>query len=185
MRSSLTRRTLAASIALLLFFSGEARGQAAAVVPAAVQIAIFEKVWTLDRAFPPRTPIIMLVVFQRRNRDSFLVKEELVAAARRMPGLVVRVIDLEETLLVPALLVGVDVVYLTPLRSVSISELLTVTRAAHIRSVTGVAGYVPLGVSVGVTLQHERPSIVINLPASRAEGSDFSSQLLKLARVIR
>ena len=40
-------------------------------------------------------------------------------------------------------------------------------------------------VAVGITLQQSRPSLIINLPAARAEGSDFSSQLLKLAKVIR
>jgi len=37
---------------------------------------------------------------------------------------------------------------------------------------------------VGVGLKGESPEIIINLPAAREEGSDFSSSLLKLARVI-
>lgn len=39
--------------------------------------------------------------------------------------------------------------------------------------------------SVGIDLTGDRPDIVINLPAAKAEGADFDAQLLKLARVIQ
>ena len=45
-------------------------------------------------------------------------------------------------------------------------------------------GYVEAGLSVGLDIERDRPQIVVNLEASRAEGADFGAQLLKLARVL-
>jgi hypothetical protein len=76
-------------------------------------------------------------------------------------------------------------VYVAPLRPATLRQVLGTLRGARVRSVTAVPEYVRDGVSVGIAVAAGRPRLVINLAASRAQGSDFSSQLLKLARVIR
>jgi hypothetical protein len=47
-----------------------------------------------------------------------------------------------------------------------------------------VPDYVGAGCAVGIGTEGEKPLIIINLPAAKAEGADFSSQLLQLAKVI-
>jgi hypothetical protein len=44
--------------------------------------------------------------------------------------------------------------------------------------------YVETGLAIGVDMKGERPEIVINLAASRAEGADLTAHLLKLARLV-
>jgi hypothetical protein len=41
-----------------------------------------------------------------------------------------------------------------------------------------------LGISIGFEVKGQSPEIVINLQSAKAEGMDFSSRLLQLARVI-
>jgi hypothetical protein len=41
------------------------------------------------------------------------------------------------------------------------------------------------GVALVVTAPEGKPAITVNLPASRLEGVDFSSDLLRLATVVR
>ncbi|MBN2716364.1 MAG: YfiR family protein [Deltaproteobacteria bacterium] len=45
--------------------------------------------------------------------------------------------------------------------------------------------YIDAGISIGVFLNGNKPQMVVNLAASRAEGCNFSAALLKLASVIR
>ena len=44
--------------------------------------------------------------------------------------------------------------------------------------------YVEGGLAIGVDMKGDRPEIVINLAASRAEGAELNAHLLKLARVV-
>lgn len=48
----------------------------------------------------------------------------------------------------------------------------------------GVPLYVEAGLSVAIDVRNDRPLIVINVAASRAEGSSFPAQLLQLARLV-
>ena len=78
----------------------------------------------------------------------------------------------------------VDVLYVSPLPRVDVQQVTSVTRPGRITSLTGVPRYVEDGVSVGLDVEGDRPQIVVNLAASRAEGADFAAQLLKLAHVL-
>ena len=79
---------------------------------------------------------------------------------------------------------GADVLYITPMRAVDLGSITKQTRAAARVTLTGVPEYVDAGIAVGVDLQGERPRILINLAAARAEGADFDSRLLKLAKIV-
>ena len=85
------RRSLFAFLlSVLLAPGGDLRAGGSITVPTNVQLAIFEKVWTLDRSFPSRGTVVLLVVYQRRNRESFQVKEDMIAAASLARGVSVR-----------------------------------------------------------------------------------------------
>lgn len=182
MNVGLTRVSTALIVALAC---SSAAAQQRVAVPASVQLALFEKIWTMDRTFSHRRVVTIGVVYQRLNRASFNAKEQILEAGRGSRSIQFRLIDVENASLQEADLTAVQVLYFTPLRSIDLRELLARTRANGIRTMTGVPEYVEIGVAVGLTVERDRPRILINLEASRAEGSDFSSQLLKLARVIR
>src|SRR3954452_9173750 len=156
-------------------------------VPAAVQVPLLLKILTFDRHLAAAAePLVVGVVFQRRNRASAAIGDEvrvLLAASARPIRVIV--IDLDEThdLRGTLLRESVRVVYIAPLQAVSVSTLTEATRGERVVSMTGVPRYVEQGLAIGIDMSDSRPRIVINLAASRAEGADFSAELLKLARL--
>jgi hypothetical protein len=80
--------------------------------------------------------------------------------------------------------VQVDVIYVTPLRGVELALITTAARAGGLTTFTGVPPYVERGLALGVGIARERPQILVNLVAARAEGSDFTSQLLRVSKVV-
>jgi hypothetical protein len=157
------------------------------VVPVEIQVPLLLKILAFDRHLADAAePLVVGVVFQRRNRASAAIGREvrgLLAAAARPIRVIA--IDLDETRDLRGTLLreGVRVVYIAPLQAVSVSTVTEATRGERVVSVTGVPHYVEQGLAVGIDLSDSRPRIVINLAASRAEGADFSAELLKLARL--
>lgn len=176
------RALIAPFFLLLAALSG--RAEDLVLLPADVQMKLVAKVWSLDRSLVVRRPGAVAILYQGRNRESMRTRDEILRAARSHGGLIVKAIDLEEEPLTRDALAGMDVAYITPIRSQRLDDLLAVTRAAQVRTITGVSAYVSEGVAVGLSVEQGRPAVLVNLPAARAEGSDFSSQLLKVARVI-
>ncbi len=80
---------------------------------------------------------------------------------------------------------AVDVLYVCPGLESNLSEILELTRKGKVVTVGSREDYVRKGASLGVFLINSRPTIMINLPASKTEGASFSSDLLRLATVIK
>ena len=157
-------------------------------VPVDLQFSLFYRILTYDRTLERRAAdgLVIGVVFQRRFRESALARD---LAIRQLPpdaaGFRVRFvsIDLDDVDLASAAVEGgCDVLYVTPLRAVSLRTVTSVSRARGLLTLTGVAAYVEQGLAVGIGLRGDRPEILVNVAASRAEGADFSAQLLGLAR---
>lgn len=79
---------------------------------------------------------------------------------------------------------GIRIAYVAPLRPSGVAAVTDACRAQRILTFTGVGRYVSQGVAVGLVRQGGKPQVLINLPASRAAGSVFSAQLLRVARVV-
>jgi hypothetical protein len=60
-----------------------------------------------------------------------------------------------------------------------------VARARDIRTITGVPEYVQRGLSVAIGPRDDRPVIILNLDAARAEGAAYQAQLLRLTNIVR
>ena len=80
---------------------------------------------------------------------------------------------------------SVNILIVAPLQAYSIEEITTISRTKHIMTFSSVPEYVNEGLSVGIGLKGGKPQILINLDAAKLEGLDFSSQLLKLAKIIQ
>ena len=163
-------------------------------VPIEVQVPLLLKILTFDRtlAADSHDSLVVGVVFQSHYRGSAGVADEvcrILAATGRNPNAarVLRVvtIDLDKSDALGATLLreGVQALYVTPLRAVATSAVAAATRQRQVISLTGVARYVEEGLAVGLDAAGDRPQIVINLAASKAEGAAFTGQLLKLARL--
>lgn len=178
---------------LALIWVAAAFGQDAAV-PADVQWAMIPKVLAFDRSLPRRAAdgLVLGILYQERYRTSLEAVSALTAEITRsdsvmewkvqlapvnlsLPG------DLDSSLAAQ----GVDILYVAPLRAFDLGELAEITRRRGILTVTAVPEYVEAGLAVGLELRGRFAQIVINRTAAQQEGSDFSSRVLKLARVIQ
>ena len=189
------RAFLLFSLMTVLLGSSSAHAQEMAA-PAGIQVPLLFKILTFDRrmgARPPDHAIVIAVVFQSGYRASLVAKHQVVDALEAMEhstisGHPVRWVAVElkdkEQLRLALVHERADVVYVTPLRGVDLDHIVMTARGAGMTTFTGVPLYVAQGLALGIGIVRERPEIIINLSATRAEGSDFNSQLLRVSRVI-
>lgn len=75
--------------------------------------------------------------------------------------------------------------YVCPGMGDVLGAVMAVTRKRSILTITSTGAYVKSGLSIGLLRLEERPLIVVNLPAARAEGADLDAALLRIAEVLR
>jgi hypothetical protein len=164
-------------------------------VPVAIQVPILVKILNFDRNLAGRAGarLVVGVLFQNRYRTSANVADEVCRALQVLPAgalgameLSCVAIDLDATSALDSALKQnrIQVLYVSPLRAVPLGDVTAVSRAAGITTLTGVPRYVETGLAIGLDMKGERPEILINLAASRAEGADLTAHLLKLARLV-
>ena len=164
-------------------------------VPPPMQASLFAKILTFDRNLKVRAgnDIRIGVLYQRKVRASIEAQVDFIRAmcpdpSQRIEGLALKCMALEWTDAadVEATLLrnGIRFLYVAPLRAVAIEEIVAISHARKITTLTGVPEYVEKGIALGLTLRAERPLILVDLAGSRAEGANFNSQLLKLAQVV-
>lgn len=178
----------------LLFFWTAISSAEEMPVPMEMQFPLFLKILTFDRNLRERAgnEIVIGIVYQSKFRTSLEIKDALVevmdkSSIKKIEEIPVRcvAIDVDNTNLGDAISKSkVNVLYITPLRALELKRIIRVSRAQKLTTLTGVPDYVGSGLAVGIGVKGKNPRIIINLPAARAEGSNFSSQLLRLAKVI-
>jgi hypothetical protein len=181
--------TIRASLMILVLLASASAfaGEPEMPVPVDVQIALFANVLKLDRNFDFSNGATLAIVYQRDYQASVIAKDHVIAAVQRLKlpiGCVILEVGNQELLRRAMTDVSADAIYVTPLRAVDVAAIAVIARARDIRTFTGVPSYVETGLAVGIGLRNNRPVILVNLAAARAEGSDFSSQLLSLARIV-
>lgn len=75
--------------------------------------------------------------------------------------------------------------YVCPGMGDVLSVVSMVARKRAILTITSTGAYVKAGLSIGLLRLEERPLIVVNLPAARAEGADLDAALLRIAEVLK
>jgi hypothetical protein len=153
-------------------------------VPVDVQMALFTMIWKLDRTLPPAQSLTVAIVYQETNRDSARafasVQTWLHTKSIRAVG-----VPVDGDAGVEALQsVEANIFYVTPMRGVDITRIAAIARSRRVRTMAARTEYVGLGLSVGIGSRNDRPLILINLQAARAEGASYQAQLLKLAEII-
>jgi hypothetical protein len=183
------RRWATAAVWALLGVAGASAQEVP--LPADLQAKLILNVLSFDHNLAARAgdQVTIGILVQRHFRASRDAGEELRAALAGMPSTIpaVRVVVLDaESAEVTDLLERhqVEVLYVTPLRALPVEEVAQAARALQVRTFTGVAEYVRRGIAAGLGLRNRRPEVLINLPAARAEGASYSSQLLELARLV-
>jgi|GEM_PF-2328101 len=181
-----SRRLLPLLVILSMAITSSALGETSPI-PARVQMLLFSKIWRFDRSVAANDEIVVAILYQSTFRASAEAKDQLIQAVRA-EGLKVRcvLVALDDISQVSSDLqnVSADVFYLTEMRGVDIQEVVVVSRARHIKTITVVARYLEGGVAIGLRVSNDKPVIVVNLIAAKAEGSNLTGQLLQVSTII-
>jgi len=162
--------------------------------PVEIHLPLLAKVLEYDRALkePDNRKFMLGVIYQSSWGPSAAVLEEVLTVAGRtsfsVRRLAVQVVpidvsgdaDVREFIRKYSL----EILYVAPVRGISIEEIERASEARHCRTITGVPQFVEEGIEIGIDLRNDRPLIVINLPAAKACGADLSAQVLRLARIV-
>jgi hypothetical protein len=188
------RKIITVAVLLIIIMTPVIRTQEMPV-PVKLQYQLFLKVLTFDRNLKKRVgdEIVFGIAFQSKFRTSLIVMESMVrvidkSQINEVEDIPIRcvTIDLsnEDNLEEVITKKKVNILYVTPLRAFDIDIVKAISQAKKITTLTGIPEYVEAGIGVGIGTKGQRPQIMINLSSSKAEGSDFSSRLLNLARII-
>ncbi len=180
------------ALGLCVVLAGELSAQEMSI-PVEGQVSLFLRILAFDRSLADRAgdEIVFGIVYQSRVRASLNAKDAVMATVNqntRIDGLPVRCVPIEVAnraqLRVAIIQHGIDVLYIAPLRAVSIEMISAISQEQRVLTLTGVADYVSRGVTVGIGSQGEKPVILINLAVAKTAGAELSSELLKLARIV-
>lgn len=190
------RHRIPATTAVILVLAGlltAAFGQEMAV-PVALQVKLLGKILTFDRNLESGqdSEVVVGVLYQTGfrasadARDAFMdgVESSGTAIGSRLRCVPIELGDFTDSANVVQTS-GLDVLYVPPLRAASFEAITSISRQRGITTFTGVPDYVEEGIAVGIGTRGGKPRIHINLDAAKAEGADFDSRLLKLAKIIR
>jgi hypothetical protein len=192
---SRTAALLMCSIVLFSLASNPAWGQEMEI-PARDQFPFFLKILSFERNLKCHggKEMVMGILYEAGFEKSLRAKREMEQAVQRAqvkrnrdPSIHCVPIEVgRETDLGRALArAGVRILYVAPVQASCMKEVTRISRAQQVLTLTGVPEYAESGVSVAISKKGHRPSIIINLGAARAEGADFDSRLLKLAKIVR
>ncbi len=186
-------RTVAFIISFLV--CGESLQAQEIAVPVSIQYPLFLKILSFDRNLKPRMgeAVVIGIVYQAKFKTSNHVKNDLVSVMNEYPVKSIDnlpisfcLLDMSGDLDLEAVIAKnkIDILYVAPVRALSLKSLTEASRAKSVTTITGVPEYVDSGVAIGIGMKGGNPQILINLAAAKAEGIDFSSKLLKLAKII-
>ncbi len=166
------------------------------LVPTDLQYEFLLKILTYDRNLETRIgdEIVIGILYQSKFRLSEITKNSLVSSIKKSPitsldNIPIRYvnIDLNEENDFAEVISreNVDILYIAPLRAFNLKSITELSRSNKIITFSGVPEYTEEGIGISIGTKGDKPQIIINLDATHLEGSDFSSKLLNLARIVR
>ncbi len=191
------RRRLPAAAVIFLLAAARAGAAEAMPIPPDVQITLLLKVLTYDRNFATkaRAGVSIGVVYVPTDPESVRVKDEILMTLSRVGDRTIKNLPIRYTALEfrdPVSLEKlvranrINVFYVAPGNSAGLASLTKMSKTFAITSLTGVPEFVQRGVAIGIGMKPDnKPDILINLRASREEGSDLDASLLRIAQVVK
>jgi hypothetical protein len=164
------------------------------VVPSDLQAAIFYKVLAYDYNLQTMSDdeITIVIVIDAKTHGK---KGELENAFKKIAGqelggkkLKIAVIEIKNPSEIDAKIteVGGDIIYVaTGTAEGTVSQVLQIASQKKHATLCGDEKLTEKGFAIGLTVEGGKPKIVINLPASQAQGMKLSSKVLRLAKVIK
>lgn len=162
--------------------------------PIDLQLRIIPKILSLEKnlAQSKEKFFNVSILFSKEQRNSAQVFESFTKSVNEL-GIAIK--DKEATVL-PFDISGkgnirsflknnkIKLLYITPIRGIDISEITKICKEEGVLTITGVEEYSINQVSVVLSLEDNKLQIMINQKSSKQEGADFSSRLLRIAKLI-
>ncbi len=182
---------------ILLFIFYEQNAQTISV-PVNIQMSLFGKILTFDKSLDSKIQnnkiINICILYQSKNRNSLNLRNEVLEniSDKQIDKVIggktnIQSFDIEDTESFEKYIKNksIDIVIITSLKAVKIESIATLCQLNKIMSFSLVPEYIDEGISVAIDIKGEKPQIVINLYSSQKEGVNFSSQLLKLSKIVK
>jgi hypothetical protein len=161
-----------------------------------LQVPLILKILTYDRHFEAKAgnDLVIGIVYAPADAGSVKAANDVSDTLYRFAGKTVKRLAIRYFLIeftTPENLErsiaqkGISVLYVAPGNAKNLPDLIKVSQARGITTATGVPDYVRRGVSVGIGISDDRPQILINLPSTKLEGSEFDASLLRIATVLK
>ncbi|MEK7432708.1 MAG: YfiR family protein [Cyanobacteriota bacterium] len=148
-------------------------------VPIKIQTALFLKILSYDRSI--KNDIKIGVLNGAYKADA--IKSFQAISNEKIGSFSFSVVEVSDINSIKSK--NIDVLYVTPDNKNKIDQINKITKSSGVLTLTGVPEYVEnQGLSVAVEIKDGKPKILVNVTSSKKEKRDFSSQLLKLCRVI-
>ncbi len=162
-------------------------------VPVNIQIPIIVKILAFNRTITdsPNPNIVITVLYQSKFKQSKQVKDAVIEAiaanhSSSRKKIIVKEVDINSVSDISNSINSTkpDVFILTPLRAIDIEQVSNIAKKNKILSISLCPTHLRDKISVAIDLLGDKPQILINLTSSKLEGADFSSQLLKLSKIL-
>jgi hypothetical protein len=188
---------LLALVAVLVALVGSPFAARASDLPVSHQAVFLLRVLAYDRNLKMRTPeaASILVAYQSGDDQSESAKNELaseitrLAKDLRVADLPVRVTPIAYTnpddLEAALSRMKASALFICPGLDPSVPIISTVTRRRSVLTFTGIESWSRQSLAIGLVARGGKPTVVVNLGASKAEGADLDPALLRIAEVIR
>jgi hypothetical protein len=188
-------RTIA-PIAIVVMASALASTAQADVRPSQQSVLIL-RILAYDRNLKTRAgnSVTIAVLYKQGDAESESANRsvgtaiEEVSKGANIAGLPVRVIHIpftdQNAFEAKAAAERAAAVYVCPGLTAAIPNISAVTRRRAILSISANEGYLSAGLGIGLLMRQDKATVVVNLPATKAEGADLDAGLLRVAEVIR
>lgn len=190
-RAGRGRLGITGGLLLATLFAGSAF---AARIPVDKSAPILIRALAYDRDLKNRAgpSVTLAVVYNPSSPTSVSESNTALAAFKQLESLTVQGLPFRATRLPygPDLSAkiteqGIDAVFLVDGLSNELEAIVDLTRRRKIVTLTTEEADVRRGAAIGVVLADGKPTLMVNLAASTAEGAQLSSDLLRLAKVLR
>jgi ABC-type uncharacterized transport system substrate-binding protein len=164
-------------------------------VPVDLQLKVIPKIISLNKTFSLDTkdnPLKIAVLYSSQQRNSKQVFEDI-EKNLKTSGLVVKgnltkvsSFDISVNSDIGEYLREnkINVLYITPLRGLDVSKITGICKTESVLTISGVVEYLESNVSVLLDIEDNKLQILINQKSAKGEGADFSSRLLRIAKIV-
>lgn len=182
--------------ALLVVASLVLCGTARAQLPPDKQAVILTRAMAYDKDLRARagSTLVIAIVYRPGAADSESTAADVLRAFKALEGVKVQDLPIsvvklaytgKDALKSAITAQGIDALYCCPSLEPELGAVREVSHQQHVLTLASKEAFVQAGLSIGVFPKDGKPTILINLAASRDEGASFATELLRLATVLR